>query len=332
MKEMVRVRALTKRFDDHAVIPPTDLSIYDGEFLTLLGPSGCGKTTLLRMIAGLEQPSDGKIFIDNKDVTELPPYKRDVNMVFQNYALFPHMTVAENIDFGLKMKKVPADERRERIRTAVRQTQLEGLENRYPQQMSGGQQQRVAIARAVVNNPKVLLLDEPLGALDYQLRKELQLELKSLQRRLGVTFIYVTHDQEEALTISDRIIIMNRGLIMQDDKPGTIYHHPTSRFVAKFIGETNFFELADGKTMVLRPEKLNLCAEQERTPLHPDPQYFGTITDVVFYGTVDKVFIRLDNSEQTVMAYQYFDDVRRWKTGERAGIWWYPQDEVIVDR
>ncbi len=332
MKEMVRVRALTKIFDDHTVIPPTDLTIYDGEFLTLLGPSGCGKTTLLRMIAGLEQPSGGNIFIDNKDVTELPPYRRDVNMVFQNYALFPHMTVAENIDFGLKMKKVPLEERRERIQAAVRQTQLEGLEDRYPQQMSGGQQQRVAIARAVVNNPKVLLLDEPLGALDYQLRKELQLELKSLQRRLGVTFIYVTHDQEEALTISDRIIIMNKGLIMQDDKPGTIYHHPTSRFVAKFIGETNFFELADGKTRVLRPEKLNLCAENERTPQHPDPQYFGIITDVVFYGTIDKVFIRLADSEQIVVAYQYFDDVRRWKTGERVGIWWYPQDEVIVDK
>ncbi len=230
MKEMIRLQGISKKFGDHIIIPSIDLTIYDGEFITLLGPSGCGKTTLLRMIAGLEQPTEGKIFLDDEDVTKLPPYKRDVNMVFQNYALFPHMTVEENIHFGLKMKNVPMDEQKERVEQVLYLTQLEELRKRRPQQMSGGQQQRVAIARALVNNPKVLLLDEPLGALDYQLRKSLQLELKNLQRGLGLTFIYVTHDQEEALTMSDRIVVMNKGVIEQDDNPDTIYHNPKTKF------------------------------------------------------------------------------------------------------
>lgn len=188
MKEMVRLQGITKKFGNNVIIPSLDLTIYDGEFITLLGPSGCGKTTLLRMIAGLETPTEGSIYLDDENVTALPPYKRDVNMVFQHYALFPHMTVEENIKFGLMMKKVPADEQKERVAQVLYLTQLEEFRNRRPQQMSGGQQQRVAIARALVNNPKVLLLDEPLGALDYQLRKNLQLELKNLQRGLGLTF------------------------------------------------------------------------------------------------------------------------------------------------
>ena len=204
MEEMIRLQGITKKYGNNLIIPKLDLTIYDGEFLTLLGPSGCGKTTLLRMIAGLDTPTTGKVFLDDEDVTNKPPYKRDVNMVFQHYALFPHMTVEENIKFGLMMKKVPAEEQKERVAQVLYLTQLEEFRNRRPQQMSGGQQQRVAIARALVNNPKVLLLDEPLGALDYQLRKNLQLELKNLQRGLGLTFIYVTHDQEEALTMSDR--------------------------------------------------------------------------------------------------------------------------------
>ena len=192
----------------------------------------------------------------------------------------------------------------------------------------------VRIARALVNNPKVLLLDEPLGALDYQLRKNLQLELKNLQRGLGLTFIYVTHDQEEALTMSDRIVVMNKGVIEQDDNPDTIYHYPNTRFVAKFIGESNFFE-TESETLVIRPEKLNLCPEYEDEQAekqHPEPGYYGTVVDVVFYGTIDKVFIRLDNSNQTVVAYQYFDDVKRWSPDERVGIWWYKKDEVKVSR
>ena len=213
MKEMVRLEGIVKKFNNNLIIPELDLTINDGEFLTLLGPSGCGKTTLLRMIAGLETPTQGSIFLDDEDVTNLPPYKRNVNMVFQHYALFPHMTVEENIHFGLKMKKVPLEEQKEKVAQVLYLTQLEEFRHRRPQQMSGGQQQRVAIARALVNNPKVLLLDEPLGALDYQLRKSLQLELKNLQRGLGLTFIYVTHDQEDALTMSDRIFFTNKGYI-----------------------------------------------------------------------------------------------------------------------
>ena len=195
MNELIRLEGITKKFGEHLIIPTLDLTINDGEFVTLLGPSGCGKTTLLRMIAGLETPTTGKVILDGKDITKLPPYKRNVNMVFQNYALFPHMTVTENIHFGLKMQGVPNEEAQERINQVLYLTQLEQLRDRYPSQMSGGQQQRVAIARALVNSPKVLLLDEPLGALDYQLRKKLQLELKNLQRGLGLTFVFVTHDQ-----------------------------------------------------------------------------------------------------------------------------------------
>lgn len=331
MNELIRLEGITKKFGDHVIIPPLDLTIADGEFLTLLGPSGCGKTTLLRMIAGLETPTTGKVILDGQDITKLPPYKRNVNMVFQNYALFPHMTVAENIRFGLKMKKMPTEETEDRINQVLYLTQLEELRDRYPSQMSGGQQQRVAIARALVNNPKVLLLDEPLGALDYQLRKKLQLELKNLQRGLGLTFIFVTHDQEEALTMSDRIVIMNEGVIQQDGDPNGIYHHPHNTFVARFIGESNFFEV-DGNTFALRPEKLNLCPEEEENPAHPAPQFFGTVVDIVFYGTLDKVFIRLDNTNQTVIAYQYFDDVHRWQSDDRVGIWWYDRDGVKVEK
>jgi spermidine/putrescine transport system ATP-binding protein len=330
MKEMVRLKSITKKFGNNLIIPHIDLTIADGEFITLLGPSGCGKTTLLRMIAGLEEPTSGQIFLDNEDVTTFAPYKRDVNMVFQNYALFPHMNVEENIRFGLTMKKVPKEEQNERINQVLYLTQLEDFRTRRPQQMSGGQQQRVAIARALVNNPKVLLLDEPLGALDYQLRKNLQIELKNLQRGLGLTFVYVTHDQEEALTMSDRIVVMNAGRIEQDSTPDNIYHNPTSKFVAGFIGESNFFDLDEQNSLAIRPEKLNICEEDEENFTHPFPEYYGTVVDVVFYGTIDKVFVRLDNSNQTVVAYQYFDDVKRWQADERVGIWWYSQDAVSV--
>lgn len=331
MKDLVRLEGVSKVYGNHAVIPPLDLSIRDGEFLTLLGPSGCGKTTILRMIAGLESPSSGRIVLDGEDITYLPPYKRDVNTVFQNYALFPHMTVEENISFGLRMKGVPSDEAKRRIDRVLSLIRLENLRKRYPSQMSGGQQQRVAIARALVNNPKILLLDEPLGALDYQLRKTLQIELKDLQAELGVTFVFVTHDQEEALTMSDRIVIIDNGVIQQDDVPDVVYHRPINSFVAEFIGESNFFYI-QGKCLMLRPEKLNLCAEDDLSGSHPAPHYFGTVDDVIFYGTIDKVFIKLDGTGQEVLAYQYFDDVRRWQIDERVGIWWYKEDEVAVER
>lgn len=331
---MIRLEGISKSFDNNIIIPKLDLTIGDGEFVTLLGPSGCGKTTLLRMIAGLETPSTGKIFIDDEDVTNLAPYKRNVNMVFQHYALFPHMTVKENIRFGLMMKKVPREEQEERIDQVLYLTQMEDFKERMPQQMSGGQQQRVAIARALVNNPKVLLLDEPLGALDYKLRKKMQLELKNLQRGLGITFIFVTHDQEEALTMSDRVIIINKGLIEQDDGPDKLYNYPASTFVASFVGESNFFSQEDGSTIVVRPEKVNLRSEddEENIPAQQEPShYFGTVVDIVFCGNIDKVFVRLDNSNETVMTYQYFDDVKRWQVDDRVGVWWFEQDGVKVD-
>ncbi len=331
---MIRIEGIQKNFADTVVIPNIDLQIKDGEFLTLLGPSGCGKTTLLRMIAGLETPSKGSIYIDDQDVTKLPPYKRNVNMVFQHYALFPHMTVEQNIRFGLNMKKVPAEEQTRLIDQVVYLTQLEEFKKRSPNQLSGGQQQRVAIARALVNNPKVLLLDEPLGALDYQLRKNLQLELKNLQKGLGITFVYVTHDQEEALTMSDRIVVMNKGLIEQDSTPEELYHKPQSAFVANFIGECNIFE-DNGQKIAMRPEKINIC-DANHAPLNdeqqPAPKIFGTIVDIVFYGSIDKVFVLLDNSQQIITAYQYFDDQRKWQPEERVGLWWYPQDEVRISR
>jgi spermidine/putrescine transport system ATP-binding protein len=335
---MISIRGLQKKFDNTLVIPNLDLTVNDGEFLTLLGPSGCGKTTLLRMLAGLETPTRGEIYIDKQNVTTLPPYKRNVNMVFQHYALFPHMTVEENIRFGLNMKKVPAAEQKKLVNQVVYLTQLDEFRARRPQQLSGGQQQRVAIARALVNNPKVLLLDEPLGALDYQLRKTLQLELKNLQKGLGITFVYVTHDQEEALTMSDRIVVMNKGLVEQDSSPDVLYHKPESIFVATFIGEANIFEDGGGK-IAMRPEKINLAdvGDSQLFPLpeydpHPEPRYFGTIVDIVFYGTIDKIFILIDNSHQIVTAYQYFDDKRKWRVEERVGLWWHPQDEVRLAR
>jgi spermidine/putrescine transport system ATP-binding protein len=218
------------------------LEIPQGEFFTLLGPSGCGKTTTLRMIAGFELPTQGDIFIDGKEMSRVPPNRRPVNTVFQNYALFPHLTVEQNVAFGLRLKRVPATEAQRRVGESLEMVRLPGLGKRKPTQLSGGQQQRVALARALVNEPAVLLLDEPLGALDLKLRKAVQLELKQLQSELGITFIYVTHDQEEALTMSNRIAVMNDGLIQQKDTPREIYEHPINRFVADFIGETNFVD------------------------------------------------------------------------------------------
>jgi spermidine/putrescine transport system ATP-binding protein len=248
-----------KQFADTVAVHPIRLTVEEGQFLTFLGPSGCGKTTLLRMLAGLEQPSSGEVLIAGRPVTSLPPYKRDVNLVFQNYALFPHMTVEQNITFGLRMKKVSAAEQRERLNEVLELTRLGDLRRRYPHELSGGQQQRVAIARAIVNKPKVLLLDEPLAALDLQLRKSLQLELKQLQYRLGITFIYVTHDQEEAMSLSDRIVVMNQGRIEQDGTPAQVYRTPSSLFVATFIGENNVF-LQGERMFAVRPEKIELIS------------------------------------------------------------------------
>ena len=236
----VEIQGVTKRFGDVTAVDHMDLSIARGEFYSLLGPSGCGKTTTLRMIAGFEQPTEGEILLDGKPIAGVPPYKRNVNTVFQHYALFPHMDVARNVGYGLRQNKVGKDEEKRRVGEALSLVRLSGYERRRTWEMSGGQQQRVALARALVNHPTVLLLDEPLGALDLKLRKEMQLELKALQREVGITFVYVTHDQEEALTMSDVIVVMKDGRIQQQGLPTDLYEHPTTRFVADFLGSSNF--------------------------------------------------------------------------------------------
>ncbi|MCQ2081212.1 MAG: ABC transporter ATP-binding protein [Lachnospiraceae bacterium] len=253
--KMIELISVTKKFGEMNAVNHINLTVYEGEFLTFLGPSGCGKTTTLRMIAGFEDPSDGKIFIDGKDCDNVPPNLRDVNTVFQNYALFPHLSIRDNIAFGLKLKKLPKEEIDKKVDKMVKLIKLEEHINKKPSQLSGGQKQRVAIARSLVNEPKVLLLDEPLGALDLKLRKEMQIELKHLQRELGITFVYVTHDQEEALTISDRIVIMNKGNIEQLGTATEIYDTPRTKFAANFIGETNLIsgwimEQDDQRTLI----------------------------------------------------------------------------------
>ncbi|WP_025641851.1 spermidine/putrescine ABC transporter ATP-binding protein [Schnuerera ultunensis] len=238
----IDLRNISKEYDGIKVLDNINLYIRKNEFLTLLGPSGCGKTTTLRIIGGFEQPTEGKVIFEGKDITTLPPYERQINTVFQKYALFPHMNVFDNIAFGLKIKKMAKDDIKARVKEMLRLVNLKGFENRSIDSLSGGQQQRVAIARALVNEPKVLLLDEPLGALDLKLRKEMQTELKNMQKRVGITFIYVTHDQEEALTMSDTIVVMDKGIIQQIGTPVDIYNEPKNAFVAKFIGESNIVD------------------------------------------------------------------------------------------
>ncbi|AOZ92717.1 ABC transporter ATP-binding protein [Paenibacillus crassostreae] len=324
---MIELVQVEKQFEGQVVVHPLSLIIKEGEFLTLLGPSGCGKTTILRMIAGFEQPSKGNIILDGHDVTDDPPNLRDLNLVFQHYALFPHMTVEENIAFGLKMKKVPKDQQIARVAEAVQMTQLTALTSRYPHQLSGGQQQRVAIARAIVNRPKVLLLDEPLGALDLQLRKNLQTELKHLQRTLGITFVYVTHDQEEAMMLSDRIVIMNNGQVEQIGTPKEIYATPQTLFAATFIGENNIFTSPEGLYAV-RPEKLRPQRNLENA------NKIGIIQDIMYMGNVHKLIVELQQDDmQTAMSVTIaldLSDEESWQVGERIGVNWNPKDEVVI--
>ena len=328
MKTIIHLDTIEKHFAGNVVIPPFSLSIEEGEFLTLLGPSGCGKTTLLRMIAGFEEPTSGEIYLEGKPLSQVPPYQRDMNMVFQQYALFPHMTVEQNILFGLKMKKVDAAEQKRRLEQVLHYVQLGELRKRLPRQLSGGQQQRVAIARAIVNNPKVLLLDEPLGALDYQLRKSLQLELKNLQKNLGITFIYVTHDQEEAMAMSDRIAVMNKGRIEQIATPAEIYNRPKTLFVATFIGENNIFRQKNGTCLAVRPEKIRVYHPDSEVEKH---RKTGRITDVVFLGNVRKLYIRLDDEEAMhVLVNQPASDCVDWQVNQQVAIGWAQTDEVVL--
>jgi spermidine/putrescine transport system ATP-binding protein len=275
MSAAIELESVVKRFAGQNAVDGVSLSIAEGEFFSLLGPSGCGKTTTLRMIAGFVQPDEGRILLHGSDVTTVPPNKRPVNLVFQQYALFPHMTVYDNVAFGLSVKRVPRREHRDRVNEMLRVVALEGYEKRRPRQLSGGQQQRVALARALVNRPAALLLDEPLGALDVKLRRHMQLELKRIQHELGTTFVYVTHDQEEALAMSDRIAVMNGGLVEQVGSPREIYETPASDFVADFVGTVNVLDLEGGRESV-RPERIRILADGGRLD--------GVVADVVYLG------------------------------------------------
>ena len=283
---IVSIQGLAKSFGDVRAVAGVDLEIFEGEFITLLGPSGSGKTTVLRMIAGFEKPDSGKILLRGKDVSQLPPYDRDVNTVFQDYALFPHMDVISNIEYGLRVNGVEKDERRQRAMQALKQVRLEGYESRKPAQLSGGQRQRVALARALVNRPSVLLLDEPLGALDLKLREQMQIELKELQRAVGITFIFVTHDQEEALTMSDRIAVFNHGRIEQLGTPREIYDNPQSPFVSEFVGQTNKIEI-EGKKINIRPEFISVS----KSSVYGDRSVQGTLRDAIFVGATTRYLV-----------------------------------------
>jgi putative spermidine/putrescine transport system ATP-binding protein len=327
----VRVTGVRKRYGDVLAVAGVDLVVQPGEFFTMLGPSGSGKTTLLRLIAGFERPDAGRIELGGRDVTQVPPYARNVNTVFQDYALFPHMTVEQNIEYGLRVRHVPKPERRERVGQALETVRLPGLGSRKPAQLSGGQRQRVALARAIVNEPQVLLLDEPLGALDLKLRQEMQFELLRVQREAGITFIYVTHDQEEALTMSDRIAVLNAGGIEQIGTPIEMYEHPRTAFVAGFIGVSNLIE-RDGRRITVRPEKITLLEDGQQEP--PGTQVeSGQIRDVVYAGVLTRYVVGLDAggelvvSRQNVEAPELSPDAR----GTRVRIAWRADQAFTID-
>lgn len=354
----IQLANICKKFEgsEKEVIRDLSLNVKKGEFLTLLGPSGCGKTTTLRMIAGFEQPTSGEIIIDGEDITNKSPHERCVNTVFQNYALFPHMNIFDNIAFGLKMKKVSKEEIKEKVYEMLHMIQLEGYEKRMPSQLSGGQMQRVAIARAVINNPKVLLLDEPLGALDLKLRKAMQIELKHLQKRLGITFIFVTHDQEEALTMSDRIVVMKEGVIEQLGTPDEIYERPVTRFVADFIGDTNILEgkikniksneamlqigsaedtirissmnLSVGQDVcvALRPERIKLKA----SPDEGDVYLKGKLKDRIYTGIAYKTIVELNNGKEMTVNEPVNEKFNLDKNDNYVFLTWKIEESVVM--
>ena len=309
----VRLEGVHKSFGDVVALAGVDLDVREREFFSFLGPSGSGKTTCLRIIAGFEPPTKGTVFLSGADVTDVPPFDRDVNTVFQDYALFPHMTVFGNVEYGLKVKGVSPSDRRERVAEALQTVRLEGFDDRKPSALSGGQRQRVALARALVNRPRVLLLDEPLGALDLKLRQQMQIELKTIQKQVGITFIYVTHDQEEALTMSDRLAVMNEGRIEQVGAPAEVYEAPASEFVAGFVGVSNIIpaELASDlvgidATVTVRPEKIRIGARSE----DPGPSVCaadGTVREVIYIGSSTRFVVELEAGPRLVVMEQNRD-------------------------
>lgn len=358
-QSVIRLEHVSKEFDGETVLHDVCLDIRHGEFLTILGPSGCGKTTLLRLLAGFESPSSGEIILDGRSMRDVPPDGRRVNTVFQSYALFPHMTVYDNVAFGLRMSGIPKAEIGERVAKALRMVGLAGQAGRRPTSLSGGQQQRVAIARAVVNRPLVLLLDEPLSALDYKLRVQMRTELKQLRREMGITFIFVTHDQEEAFSMSDRVVVMNEGCVAQVGTPVEVYEQPVNMFVARFVGETNVFEgvagqsdggtlqaLVEGRTcalsshrgfqpgdrirVLLRPE--DLLVEREE-PEDDDKLWLpGRIMETVYKGSTWDMVVQLDSGHE-ILVTEFFDedaDKMNFQAGERVVVSWFDGWEVVL--
>ena len=349
-KVIVKLERFGKNYGKKEVIKDIDLEVYEGEFLTLLGSSGCGKTTILRSISGLDIPTFGKVFIDGEDVTNLEPPKRKVNTIFQNYALFPLMTIYDNIAFGLRMKKVSEDEIKKRVDEMLELVHLTGYEKRFPRDLSGGEQQRVSLARGLINRPKVLLLDEPLSALDLKLRKMMQIELKMLQRKLGITFIYVTHDQDEALSMSDRIVVLRNGKIEQIDSPNDIYDKPNSLYVAEFIGDANTFcskvdkvddkyvylengmigntngkyKTGDIVDIVIRPENIKISSS-----LKKHNSFTGMIKEMIYDGSSTKLIFKINNQMVKVVV---FGNDKVYKVGQNIKLYWDIEDVVIFGR
>jgi putative spermidine/putrescine transport system ATP-binding protein len=320
----IRLDQVTKTFDGRVMaVDSVTLDIAAGEFFSLLGPSGCGKTTTLRMIAGFEHPDSGRVYVGGRDITDLPVHRRDMGMVFQSYALFPHRTVAENVAFGLRMREVPKPEIERRVAASLAQVALTGFETRKPGQLSGGQQQRVALARALVVEPPVLLCDEPLGALDRKLRQQMQFELKELQKRLGVTLIFVTHDQEEALAMSDRIAVMNGGRVEQVGTPTEIYERPRTRFVADFIGEINILEEA-GRLRALRPEKIRLVPAG-------DARLSGTVETSNYLGGSTLLRVRSTSGPPMLVRETHAGERASRIPGEAVGLAWNDGDAVALE-
>ena len=326
----VEFRNVSRHFEEVRAVDDVNLRIVDGEFFTMLGPSGSGKTTCLRLIAGFEQPTAGQIYLHGQEVSRLPPYERDVNTVFQNYALFPHLTVSENIAYSLMVRKVPKPERERRVAEMLEMVRLPGIAKRKPSQLSGGQQQRVALARALINHPRVLLLDEPLGALDLKLRQEMQVELKSIQDQVGITFIFVTHDQEEALTMSDRIAIFNHGRIEQIGSPTDLYEHPHTRFVATFMGTSNVLEgeaaraiTGQATAFAVRPEKIRLFTPDSEVG-NSSCTVLGVVERVTYLGMHTRFTVKVASGSEVIVVRQNDEAAIRgsWQPGEPVRLVW----------